>query len=814
MVKMVMSMIQGNLQDELSHSRQTECKHCNGPLTSANPAGFCCHGCETAYHLIHELNLSDFYTIQKNLEQRSEKVQNLASRDFALYDMPEFQASFCKNLGNGFVQCNMFVENLNCYACVWLCERAIRALAPEHIDVTVSLASGKVSLQFDPKLVSLSQVASRFASLGYPVSANPMDADTQRRDLLRLGIAGFCFMNIMILAIAEYIDGDSIDPNILFLFRLISFILASISVCFAAQSFYLNTWRAIKQKLMHLDIPISIAIASSYLYSVYQFMIGGPYIYFDSLTAIVFLLLSGRYIQKITLNTHLRAAAIGIGNQLDYVNRIHADSSMSAVGIDSVRKGDFLRVLPHGLIPLRSRLLSPKAEINYELMTGEANLLEFAAQDLLDAGGVNGLEVIDIEAVEDGLSSYLHRLSEAAKSLSFGKGQYALLSEKLSKRLTITVLLASSLTFFICASFDLNEAIRRTITMLLIACPCAFGLGVPLVLARAFDKGLKVGVLWNGPKALEKIGSARTFYFDKTGTLTKPFEKLDMTVWKQDLLVHLGICSETLLSHLIKLSRYSEHHVAMALAVWAKTKLDAPDRNLVTDLDHFKELAGEGISFKLDSYDIKIGRWRFCFGDKEPLPAMMKTCSFVAIDGVLLGAFQLLEVLDPSANVVVDKLKRIGSSLYILSGDHDFHVKSVADALSIDVSCVHAGLTPEQKHIQIQKQGDEISVMVGNGLNDMTALASSQLGIAVKGACDLAKKHADMILLGDGLTGITQAQEISLSCQKVIRRCFGFSLLFNTVGISLAASGLISPVVAAILMPISSLSVIAIATRW
>jgi Cu2+-exporting ATPase len=791
------------------------CKHCGLPIASKSAGGFCCHGCQLAYDLIQQLNLTDFYRLQaqsaRPLPQPDRQQRQVL---YDLYDHPEFQAAFCETQPDGRRLAHLYVDHLSCYACVWVCERAIGQL-DETLRISVNLASGQALIEFEPDKVALSDVVARFEQLGYPVSPNRHHGRQDRRDLSRIAISGFCFMNIMLLAVAEYTNPDSLSGGFETLFRWLQLGLASICLVFAAAPFYRGTWQALRRRQIHLDIPITLAILAAFGYSTFHVLKGSGPIYYDSLTAIVFLLLSGRFVQKKALLKHLRGTALERHQETDFVRRQRDHGEWELVPVSRIVAGDRLRIMPGHPVPVKARLLSDPVSISYEHLTGEPDAFGVQAQQVMRAGALCTDEVIEVAACEDGAQSYLQRLRVASQRLKEGKSRLASLSQTLSRALILVVLTVACGVLIWQWPQSPQVAMDRFVAILLIACPCAFGLGIPLILARAFDLGLKADVLWNHPRALERLAAVKTFFFDKTGTLTQTAGELQMLSWAWPGGGEPG--DEAAFQGMLQgLDQLNDHHVIRLLAKWAREEAPGePGTDPGGVVQQFKVETGQGVSFIWQGHDIRIGRPGYCCRDHDAAARSTRNSeSWLSLDGCLVGRFALSETVREDARQLLQNLQGEGVKTAILSGDGDRRVQSLIHDFSLVGLEGQGGLSPVAKTRLLQQAMRQGAAMVGNGLNDSPALAQAAIGIAVHGSQPMAQQQADMVLLSDRLTSIHEARRISGRCRRAIIRCFGFSASFNVLGMSLGAAGLISPVLAAILMPLSSLTVILLATRW
>lgn len=434
-------------------------------------------------------------------------------------------------------------------------------------------------------------------------------------------------------------------------------------------------------------------------------------------------------------------------------------------------------------------------------MTGEENIRYPKKGSHLRAGSVSLKNVIHLIALEDGRSSYLNSLKEAANKMSSDKTHMAFLSQKMSQLLSILVLLVGTITFIALISKP-SEAISRFTTILLIACPCAFGLGVPLILARSFDLGLRSGVIWNNARSIENLSKVKNFYFDKTGTLTEPLAKLQAIYWDLNLEKTPGV-----LEILSILDGYSSHHVVKALSAYIREI--KPVNSVNVPKFSVEEHVGEGLKVVFFGGEIRIGSYAFALQSEEK-----NTYHWISLNCSAVAHFSLEEKLRSDSKELIEGLSKRGIGSKILSGDASSRVYRVLAQVGLDMDSGIGGLSPSSKIAQIAKKSSSLSAMVGNGFNDSAAIAKADLGIAVRGAAELAQKHADIVLAEDRLTSILDAINISRRSKAALKRSFTFSAIYNLIGMSLGISGLISPIVAALLMPVSSATIITLARRW
>jgi cation transport ATPase len=780
------------------------CRHCQSQLDAQLADEFCCHGCRTAYELIESFELNRFYQIvQENRDTlRPARPQQ---QDYRLFDAAEFQETFVESTPSGQQTAHFYLENMSCYACVWVCEQVTKQIDPEA-SLSINLSSGEATLDFKASKVALSEFLSRFETLGFPVSPNSEYQLNEKQEIARIGVALFCVMNIMMLAFPEYLGAASLEHRFRDLFRWISTVLAALSVFYAGWPFLQGALSSLRRRQLHLDLPIGLAIVVCFFYSLVHTWQGHPHVYYDSTAAVVALLLIGRWAQGKALRRIMREKSRYFATEARFVRLVKDEGAEEIAPLASITEGQTLKVLAGEVIPLKAELLTDFAEINRSLLTGEADWLAIHKGHAIDAGSMNGGQPILIRSLETGMQSFLLRLQNAAQALYQHKGGFAALSEKMAKAFVIFVLTMAfgSLAWHWEASSE--RAITRFATVLLIACPCIFGFGAPMVLSHALLLGLQRGVLFRSQNALERLSLVRNFFFDKTGTLTEDDSRVAAAEWNESARQDLNLEKEDLLGLFRKLPDFSTHHSLKALAGFAAGGPTSPD-----SIKAVREVFGQGISLVWRGLDLRIGRYGFCF-QEAPQDEQSLEYSYVSINRSMILRFKLQDQLRSDACAAVQSLLASQRKVFILTGDSLERAQAVGHELGLEEDQVVARLSPNEKLGRIDDK--KRNAMVGNGINDTLAMAQVEIGIAVANATDALREKADIALLAPGLDPLMRAIELSTATRHALQRCFGFALFFNLIGMSLAMSGWATPVLGAILMPISSFTIFAIARRW
>ena len=786
------------------------CRHCGHVVPPELQEPFCCHGCLTAYALIKSFELNRFYEIVQDNRDGLQPVSRQRA-SYQLFDAPSFQKDFVEDTAAKSKTAHFYLDNMTCYACVWVCESVARRLDPEA-QLVVNLATGEANLSF--KNEPLSVFLQHFETLGYAVTPNRQYKLDARIDLARIGVSLFCLMNIMMLTFPEYLSPSTLSDQFRDLFRWISMALGTAAIFYSAWPLLRGAVFALYRRKLHLDLPIALALLSAHTYSVVHTIEGHPHVFYDTTTAVVSLLLVGRYIQKQALSRIAREQNHFLEGDFRLVRLQKQDQEESLEPLVDVKSGQIIRLLPGEVIPIDGKVLDAHIELHYGLLTGESQLVIARAGDGIKAGAVNGSEILHLQCEQDGVESYLLKLQAAALSLAQNRGQTLGQSEKMAKGFVALVLFAAFASLAIWWPSSPETAITRFVSVLLVACPCIFGFGAPLVIARAFQQGLQRGVLFRTQRAMERLALVQDFYFDKTGTLTEDESLLQDPEWSDTTLQAAAVSRVDVASLLRLLPGIAQHHVLDALSRWVDQNPIAdliPAAQSLASIRGVREYFGQGISFIWREHEIRIGRPGFCLGQGAGAEGT-SGLSYLCIDGSVALSFKLEERLRPEAPGVIAALQALGKRCWMLSGDARGRAAKIGKAIGMDEKRISAQLTPEDKVVAINQA--EFSVMVGNGINDTLAASKVAIGVATNNATSALREKADVVLLKAGLNPLLQAVKVSEAATAAMRRCFGFALGFNVIGLSLALTGLVTPVIAAIIMPISSLTIFAIARRW
>jgi Cu2+-exporting ATPase len=791
------------------------CSHCNLPVPRALVVSdadeqFCCDGCRTVFQVIHGAGLERYYLdkLELGVEGRPAVTSDKTYREL---DDPAFLAAYAKPAGPGLLEVELYLENLHCPACVWLVEK-LSKLTPAVVSSTVDLGRSTVRVRWAPEDGPLSEIATALASLGYPPHPR-QSADTaelrrveDRALLARMAVAGAVFGNVMLLALALYSGAfQGMDAEYQSFFRWASLVVVTPSVLFSASVFFRGAWGALKVRTPHMDLPVSIGILAGYISGAVNVIRGAGDIYFDSVAAVVFLLLVGRWLQRRQQHAAKSAAELLYSFAPSSARLVEGDSTRD-VPIESVAQGAVLEVRAGESFPADGVVIDGASAVDASLLTGEPRPQEVAVGSPVHAGTVNVAARLLVRAEVTGQATRVGRLLAAVDDASARRAPIALAADRMAGRFVLTVLGLSAATALLWWHVSPHAALDHAISLLIVTCPCALGLATPLAVSAAIGKAAKNGILIKGGDSLERLARASLVVFDKTGTLTEG--RLELTEWRGDPELRPLVAAA---------EAQSAHPIARA---FQRALAD----EVALEVSEHRQTPGGGIEARIEDHAVVVGSPRFVAGHAEVEPewrelaesaaARGETAVLVAVDGHVRGAACFADPVREDARQSLDRLRELGHPIAILSGDQAAVVERVATRLGVPETHVTGGAMPEQKlEIIEQRVSEGPVVMVGDGVNDAAALARADVGIAVHGGAEASLAAADVFTTRHGVGPIVELFEGARRTLRVIRLNMALSVFYNLICVTLAMTGLIAPWIAAILMPLSSLTVVTLSYR-
>jgi Cu2+-exporting ATPase len=787
------------------------CAHCGLPGTYGNADGtvFCCNGCETLFEALQGAGLGAFYAKRQTAPQRA--ATSVEDKTYASFDDPEFTQLYTKEQSGTLREVDLFVEGVHCAACVWVLEK-LPSLLPGVVRAELNYGDRSLRTTWDSSVVPLSKIGATLADLGYPphpadaTREASIEASSDRTLLARIGVAGAAFGNVMLLSFALYSsEFGALDMGRDYeqFFRWASLVVTIPSVLWTAQPFFRGAYTALRTRTPHLDLPISIGICAALIWGTTLTLMGSGELYFDSVTMLVFLLLIGRLLQS----RHQRSARRATDLLLclsPSTCRVLEDGEVRSMPTQAVPVGALVEVRMGERIGIDGIVEDGNSNLDEALLTGESHPRRVGVGDTVAAGTINLTRPLRVRAVTTGRNTRLAHLVREMNAVSERRAPVVLFADKLSATFVKVVLGLATLTFLLWLPSGTGTAIDRAVSLLIVTCP--LGLATPLAAAAALGQAAKRGLLVKGMRFLELMAKPGLIVFDKTGTLTRGT---------------LAVVDGEHLGRLAPILRAVEGRSAHPIAKAVLAALPATDDVDVTIVS-LKEELGLGVSATLEmadgQHEVYVGSRRFvephCRTSTETgrATAMLGrglSPLYVVIDGNLEAVLGLGDPLRPESATTLRQLYDLGYRLAILSGDRKEVVERVVEELAIPFEVVLSEQSPEQKVAFVEERARSGAVyMVGDGVNDAAALRAARVGIAIHGGAEASLAAADVFSTQPGLSPVLQLIVGSQRTLATIQRNLRFSLTYNIVGAILAVSGYINPLIAAILMPLSSLTVV------
>lgn len=780
---------------------------------------FCCAGCQAVYHALHGAGLEDFYALRQSWSGQARPVdaKTLDAEDRQFLDDPTFLEENSELLEDGTRRIDLHLEGVHCAGCIWLVERM-----PRHVDGAVEarleLTRQRVSLRWNPDRVGLSQMAKWLSKFGF--MANPLQAEnvearrlSSNKMLIRVGICWAIAANVMLLTIALYAGLDAVsDPGLYAAILWTTLGLSTISLAVGGSVFFRRAWTTMRMARLSMDVPISLGILVGWGHSAWVIFIGHGEVWFDSITVLIAALLTARYLQirgnSMAADAAERLVALLPRTARRVLNFGGAEESVETVAADALQVGDRVEVRSGDVVPADGCVIRGVGQVSRAVLTGESRPESVAPGTLLEAGTTNLASPIYVDVTATGEATRVGRLMAWVHSRREHRAPIVQLADRLGGYFIALVLLAALATAIAWSFIDPSRAVANVVALLVIACPCALGMATPLALTVGVGQAARRGIHVKHDDVIEALQAMTDIVFDKTGTLTEG---------RPSVVDVFGDRSAA--ARASALETRSSHPLARALLDWARDHNDHA-QTLVEDVE---EVPGAGIKGLVDGRPVALGRLSW-IDEMAPLSPAARSWAesraadgltpvAVAVDGEIKSVLALGDSLRPEALDVVRGLSERGVAVHLLSGDHPQVVDAAAQRLGIDASRSLGGVTPEDKLRYIedlqQSRPDVRVAMVGDGVNDAAALQAATVGIAVKGGAEASLVAADVFIVQSGVAPVEELLTGTRRVMGVVHRNLIGSGIYNVFGITLAAFGFISPLAAAILMPISSLGVVA-----
>lgn len=769
------------------------CFHCGDNVLKPviwDEKTFCCDGCCTVHKILSGNGMDEYYRMGRN---PGNKVLSSDQEEFAYLDAPEIADLLIDFKEGNLVKLSLRIPSIHCSSCIWLLEH-LHLLHPGILNSRVDFLKKEMYAGIDPEKISVRKLAELLRDIGYKPQISLQDEQkskserTDRDLLLKLAVAGFCFGNIMLFSFPEYFGMSELeDASFYKFFTYINLILGIPVLLYSASDYFISAYKALRKKVIHINVPLALGMVALFGRSVYEILWQVGPGYMDSFSGLLFFLLAGKWFQNYTYE-HLNF-------ERDYKSyfplavTVLKDEKWTSTLLSNISKGDRLKIRNGELIPADAIMFRGEAYVDYSFVTGESVPVHKVLGEIVYGGGRQMGGAIEVEIIKEVSQSQLTKIWNSQGDAQ-NESRLTSFSELVSRYFTIALLVVATASLIVWSFTDLSTGFFAFTSVLIVACPCALALSSPLALGNTLRLLGKRGFYLKNANVVEQLARVNHIVFDKTGTLTTPQEF-------EVEFVGLSLSSE-MFDVVKSLTEQSQHPYSKAIT---QRLTDCRTVNIT----RFEEISGEGISGYADEAGfVKLGSAEFC-GALEP---SAYASVFLSVDNKVLGHFAIKNHYRPFIAKLLNKLGQ-RYKISVLSGD-TIREKNGLLKMWDGFHRVFFGQSPEDKKNRISEIGQrgEVVMMIGDGLNDAGALVSSDVGVVIAENSSQFTPAAKGIIMAERLPELNRMLQLCNRTLQTIRISFGISVLYNLVGLFFAVQGLLSPVLAAILMPLSSISVV------
>ena len=783
---------------------KVSCYHCGDPCGNTkvdfDSKTFCCNGCKTVYEIFSDHDLSYYYDLQQAAGTSPAEIEG----KYDFLDTPAIAEKLIEFQDGQMAIINLYIPNIHCSSCIWVLEN-LNKLNPQVLNSQVNFPKKTIRITYNRDSLSLKELVILLSRIGYEpyLSLEDVGKPTKTKDrslIYKLGVAGFAFGNVMFLSFPEYFDLKEAQAADFWLteyktfFRWLMFAFALPVVFYAGQDYLKSAYKGLRARMLNIDVPIALGIIALFTRSTVDILFDYGPGFFDSLTGLIFFLLLGKFFQQKTYAF--------LSFERDYksyfpiaVTRLLSEGREESVQVYQIEKGDRLLIRNQELIPVDGILISPKTYIDYSFVTGESAPVTKKSGDKIFAGGKQISGAVEMDVLKPVSQSYLTQLWSNAAFHNRHSSGFRTLTDRIGKRFTLAVLSIATVSTLYWLLTEPSMALNVFTAVLIIACPCALALAAPFTLGNLLRIFGNRKFYLKDTDAIEQLAKVDTAIFDKTGTLTKSN--------KEEVTYEGIVLSEDEKSLLVNTLRASNHPLSRSLY-----RLLA-EQDIIT-LDEYQEIQGKGVSAKADDQQIKIGSAAFVGRNQEEDTG--KTVVHISTNETYKGCFVFRNEYRESMSDLFQKLSE-RMDVAVLSGDNEGE-RTRLQKLLPKLTPLFFNQKPEEKLEFVkglQEQGKKV-MMVGDGLNDAGALAQSEVGIALSENVNVFSPACDGILDATKFGELDSYIKASQKAMRIIKWSFVFSFIYNVAGLYFAVSGQLEPVIAAILMPLSSISVVGFTT--
>ena len=786
-------------------SSKIPCSHCHlefdpSVMIKEGDLNFCCNGCQGVYHLLKDKGLESFYEKSKNT-LLAPPIQNYV--DSSSFNSPSFYDKFVKVNSDGFSEVSLIIKGIHCSACVWLNEKALSKMEGV-IEANINFTNNKATIVWADDVVKLSQIIDMIRAIGYDAFA--YDAMTQEEYVnkerkayyLKMAVAIFASMNIMWIAVAQYAGYFSgITQEVKTMLNIAEWILSTPVLFYSGWVFFRGAYYGLKTKVVNMDLLVATGALLTYIYSIYITIMQSGEAYFDSVSMIITFVLIGKFLEVLSKKSAADTLDTMTKNIPSEV-RVVKEGAVTECKLDDVKVGDIVVLSSGEKVLLDGEIIKGSGSFDESSLTGESNpVYKYAGMSV-----VSGTTSIDADvrflATKDFKHSTLSNIVSLLESAINKKPKIQQMANRLSEYFSSIILFLAVMTFLGWwlwpNSFETSFMVA--VSVIIIACPCALALATPVATLVGLSISASRGILFKEAAGLETMANIDTLVLDKTGTITigKP-EVIKEHIYKE--------FDKNILYSLVK---FSKHPISKGVSEYIKEQ----DKDVKEVLfDEYTQIPAKGIEARYNNSRVLGGNLKFIneHGVNDDI-AIDETAFYLVIDNELAAVYELKDKIKDGIEELISNMNKKRIEVVLLSGDHANITKSIADEIGIKKFFYEQTPQDKAEYIKTIHENGKKVVMVGDGVNDILALASADIAISMGSGSDIAVEVGDVVLLDDSLRSLNDAFKISQTTFSLIKQNLLISLVYNAVTIPLAMAGYIIPLFAAISMSLSSLLVV------
>lgn len=778
-------------------TQKTSCYHCGEDCLTTkyvkNDKSFCCQGCQTVYQILSENNLCSYYTFNDHPGLTRARVD----KRFEYLDEPEIVKELVDYTDDDLTIVTLYIPHIHCSSCIWLLEK-LNKFNPAIFYSRIDFLKKQLNIKYDTKLLSLKQLAELLFDIGYEPLISLQDVIKKQNRVnvkgnlvQRIAVAGFCFGNVMLLSFPEYLGLSAFEQTFKHFFGWLNILFSLPVVFYSGREYFVSAWQNVKNKLLNIDFPLALGIAVLLARTVVEIVTQTGAGFADTLCGLVFFLLVGKFVQRKTYHH--------ISFERDYRSffpvavQVISDGVERPVPLAKLKVGQRIVLRHNEIIPADAILLKGDALIDFSFVTGESIPVSKTLGEIIYAGGRQTSEAIELEVVKPVSQSYLTQLWNNEAFTRRQDNRMQTFNERISKHFTIVLLIIAFGSLLFWVPTDLNRGLAAFTAVLIVACPCALALSTPFTMSAALSIFDKNRFYLKNTAVVEQLARIDTIVFDKTGTITAASDNQialtgTLSPLETELVYSTCINSNHPLSRMIcqYLGKVNKHTV-----------------------DHYKETPGEGINALIGNHEVRVGSGKFLFAQFEETAGQTRV--HILVNSKYCGYFTFRQNYRDGLKQTVASLS--ACQTFLISGDSD-HEKEQLLTVFRSADKMMFSQSPQKKleFIKLLQRLKGRVMMMGDGLNDAGALRQSDLGVAVTDNINNFSPGCDAILDGRSFKKLPAFLKFSKNTVSIIHFSFLISLTYNLVGLSYAVSGNLSPLTAAILMPLSTATIISFTT--